>query len=172
MDFDPLSGVLWDTENGPADYDEINIVRPGFNSGWERVMGPIERTNVDPSDLVQFDGSHYSDPVLSWRDSVAPTDIEFLNSTLLGERYAYNLFVGDFNNGNLYFFKVNKSRDGIEFDHAKDGGLLDLVVDNRDELQTVTFGSGFGGITDIETGQDGYLYILSLDGDLYRIVPR
>jgi glucose/arabinose dehydrogenase len=30
LDFDPLTGNLWDTENGPRSYDEINLVRPGF----------------------------------------------------------------------------------------------------------------------------------------------
>jgi glucose/arabinose dehydrogenase len=45
------------------------------------------------------------------------------------------------------------------------------VADNRDEVSVVTFGTGFGGITDIETGLDGYLYILTFGGDLYRIVP-
>ena len=39
MDFDPLTGNLWDTENGPASYDEINMVRPGFNSGWQTIIG-------------------------------------------------------------------------------------------------------------------------------------
>lgn len=34
MDFDPISGNLWDTENGPGNGDEINLVLPGFNSGW------------------------------------------------------------------------------------------------------------------------------------------
>jgi glucose/arabinose dehydrogenase len=47
-----------------------------------------------------------------------------------------------------------------------------MVVDNKNELSEVTFASGFKGITDIETGPDGYLYVLSyLDGKLYRIVP-
>ena len=32
--FDPLTGNLWDTENGPQFGDEINLVKPGFNSGW------------------------------------------------------------------------------------------------------------------------------------------
>jgi len=51
--------------------------------------------------------------------------------------------------------------------------LMDLVADNQDELSAITFGTGFeGGITDIETGPDGYLYILSFGGQLYRIVPR
>ena len=38
IDFDPLTGNLWDTENGPDYGDEINLVRPGFNSGWKVVQ--------------------------------------------------------------------------------------------------------------------------------------
>ena len=37
--------------------------------------------------------------------------------------------------------------------------------------RAATMGSGFGGITDIETGADGYLYILTFARDLYRVVP-
>src|SRR5919202_4150854 len=39
MDFDPVSGKLWDPENGPTFGDEINLVQPGFNSGWVQVQG-------------------------------------------------------------------------------------------------------------------------------------
>jgi hypothetical protein len=30
MDFDPLTNMLWDTENGPSFGDEINLVEAGF----------------------------------------------------------------------------------------------------------------------------------------------
>jgi aldose sugar dehydrogenase len=169
IDFDPVTGTLWDTENGPSGYDEINVVHPGLNSGWEKVMGPIERTRTDPSDLVTFNGSQYHDPAFSWRQSLGITDIEFFNSTSLGTKYANNIFVGDINNGNLYFFTVNKERIGLSFDSLD---LRDLVADNDREVEAVTIGSGFRGITDIETGPDGYLYILSFGGNLYRIVPN
>ena len=171
LDFDPLTGILWDVEDGPADYDEINIVLPGFNSGWNRVMGPIGREAATAAEnLVQFQGSHYADPVFSWLRSEGVTDIEIFNSSSLGERYAYNMFVGDINNGNLYFFTINSNRTGLELGGI--AGLEDLVADNAEELNAVIFGRGFsGGITDIETGPDGYLYILTLSGDLYRMVP-
>ncbi|AFU58582.1 putative quinoprotein glucose/ sorbosone dehydrogenase [Candidatus Nitrososphaera gargensis Ga9.2] len=168
LDFDPLTGILWDTENGPAGYDEINVVEQGFNSGWEQIMGPIDRTGRTTETLVQFEGSHYADPVFSWSVSQGVTDIEFLNSTKLGDRYAYNIFVGDINNGNLYFFTVNQDRTGLEIGGA---GLEDLVADSDTEAQAVTLGTNFGGITDIETGPDGHLYVLSFSGSLYRIVP-
>jgi aldose sugar dehydrogenase len=170
FDFDPLTGILWDAEDGPADFDEINIVLPGFNSGWNRVMGPIGREGITPQDLVQLQGSHYADPVFSWLRSEGITDMEIFNSSSLGERYTYNMFVGDINNGNLYFFTINSNRTGLDLGGIP--GLEDLVADNNEELDAVIFGREFsGGITDIETGPDGYLYILTLAGDLYRLVP-
>ena len=171
IDFDPLTGNLWDTENGPASYDEINLVRPGFNSGWQTVMGPISLSGDTEEDLVNFPGSQYADPLFSWAERLGPTDIEFFNSPQLGDRYTNNIFAGDITRGNLYFFEVNENRGGISLDSAQqDSGLSDLVVDNEDELSAITFGSGFGGITDIETGPDGFLYVLSYDdGIIYRI---
>ena len=43
MAFDPFSGDLWEQENGDDSFSEINRVRPGFNSGWVQVMGPLDR---------------------------------------------------------------------------------------------------------------------------------
>ena len=40
MAFDPVTNRLWITENGPANYDEINLVPRGFNSGWNLLWGP------------------------------------------------------------------------------------------------------------------------------------
>ena len=53
-------------ENGPASNDEINIVEPGFNSGWQTIMGPISSSGNTEEDLVNFEGSHYADPILTW----------------------------------------------------------------------------------------------------------
>jgi glucose/arabinose dehydrogenase len=168
---DPLTNMLWDTENGPGEYDEVNLVRPGFNSGWQTVMGPISRSGESVDDLVSFQGSQYIDPVFSWQITPAVTDIEFLHSPKLGDKYANNIFVSDYNNGNIYYFEVNEDRTGIKFD-ASQTGLIDLVADNEEELSTITFGSGFGSITDIATGSDGFFYILSFDdGIIYRIAP-
>ncbi len=129
----------------------------------------IRNNTVSKAELVNFPGSHYSDPVFSWYHDIGVTDIQFLNSSKLGDKYKNNLFVGDINNGNLYYFEVNDNRTGLEFNAI---GLKDKVADNEDGLSDIIFASGFRGITDIETSPDGYLYILSyLDGKLYRIVP-
>jgi aldose sugar dehydrogenase len=166
--FDPITKNIWDTENGPASNDEINMVRPGFNSGWQTVMGPISDSGNTEDELVNFEGSHYADPILTWLDPPALTDIEFLNSSSLGETYSNNVFVGDYNNGNLYYFDLNPERNGFLLDE-----IPDLVVDNEEKQSSTVFGTGFGSITDLVTGpEDGYLYILSYgDGIIYRITP-
>jgi glucose/arabinose dehydrogenase len=170
LDFDPLTGNLWDTENGPSRFDEVNLVRPGFNSGWYMIMGPISLSGKTEDDLVNFPGSRYADPLFSWEDTVGPTDIEFLSSSKLGAKYTNNIFVGDIKWGNLYFFEVNENRDGISLDTTQQqSGLSDLVVNGDEELSSIIFGSGFGGITDIETGPDGFLYVLSYDTEIEKL---
>ena len=173
---DPLTHILWDTENGPDGFDEINLVRPGFNSGWTTVMGPIERSNVtSENNLVNFLGSSsYADPVFSWGRAVGVTDIEFYNSDRLGDDYTNNIFVADANNGHLYFFEVNEDRSGLKFGDSRLSD--DLVASNDRERAEVTFSTRFpSSITDIETGPDGFLYVLTFHptkGSLSRIVPQ
>ena len=123
-----------------------------------------------------MNGSHYSDPEFSWRLPVGVTDIEFLASSLLGDDLENNIFVRDINNGNLYFLKIDSNRSGINInnsvlDRGNEKGLQDLAGDDKDELEKVIFAKGFDGrITDIETGLDGNLYILTyFDGSIYRI---
>ena len=173
MDFDPVTGYIWDTENGPNEFDEINLVLPGFNSGWATIHGPAaapENEGADTEDdLEDFGGTgQYSDPEFAWQNTVGVTGIKFLNSTALGEEYLNDVFVGDINNGRIYHFDLNQDRTGLMLE----GALEDGVADNVGELGPVIFGTGFRSISDIEVGPDGYLYILLYGpGKIYRIVP-
>ena len=114
----------------------------------------------------------WSDPVFSWEEPIGVTDLEFLNSTALGPQYAYNLFVGDINNGSIYYFELNDNRTSIKLDENNLEDLRDQVADDEEEISEIAFCGGFeGGIRDIETGADGYLYVLIFNGSIYRITP-
>jgi aldose sugar dehydrogenase len=52
--FDPITGILWDKQNGEDGHDEINTVDRGFNSGWMAVMGPISRAGISEESLVHL----------------------------------------------------------------------------------------------------------------------
>jgi glucose/arabinose dehydrogenase len=163
--FDPATGNLWDTENGPDEYDEINLVPDKFNSGWMKIMGPTDnQTRIDL--LPKYKDYVYNNPEFSWFRTVGPTAIEF-GTPEIGQ--ADKVFTLDCNTGNLYRFTLNSQRDGFVFETPE---LQDLVLNIDDPSDEIIVGSGFGCATDIERGPDGFLYILSLSqGALHRIVP-
>jgi len=198
MDFDPVTGKLWDTENGPSFGDEINLVEPGFNSGWLKIdgiwpisnrtllhpQGPLppytgyfvhdrERNttalDTDELKLVDFQGKgKYSEPEFVWNKTVGVTAIKFLNSDKLGKKYENDMFVGTYNQHFIYRFDLNEDRKGL----VLKGLLKDKVANNEDEMQDIIFARGFSGITDLDVGPDGFLYILSItEGKIWRIVP-
>ncbi|HEX9319131.1 MAG TPA: PQQ-dependent sugar dehydrogenase [Nitrososphaeraceae archaeon] len=171
--FDHVTGNLWDTENGQDTNDEINLVKPGFNSGFRVIQGPSSlKENFKISDLESFeDKGIYRDPEFDWLDTVAPTSVLFLNSSKLGKDYESDLFVGSVKNGTIYHFDMNDDRTHLDLD----GPLRDRIANTPKELAGVTFAKGLGIITDLEVGPDGYLYVLSFpkhDGTIFRISPR
>ena len=159
---DPKTGWLWDTENGQFEYDEVNRVLPGMNSGWERVMGPIARDPEGPADLFNFPGkgSTYKDPEFSWRSTIAPTGIVVPFHSSLGRAYDHVVLVADFNFGRIHALPLNGKR--TAFDVTAMPGLQDLVADNPAEVAPFVIGEGFNQPTDLEIGPDGHLYIVTI----------
>jgi glucose/arabinose dehydrogenase len=161
---DPITGKLWDTENGANGSDEINLVERGFNSGWRKIMGPV----AEGQTLPQLEGYAYSDPEFSWQPSVAPTALTFVDSEPLA-KFRDSLFVGDCNTGTLYQFTLNEARDGFAFENPE---LSDSVLNSGDSTDDLIFGSGFGCVTDLDVGPDGLLYVTSLsENTIFRILP-
>ena len=170
MDFDPITGKLWDTENGPDYGDEINLVEPGFNSGWEQLQGMMRDQDINL--LENFEGNgRYSDPELAWEKNIGPTALKFFEGDGYGLNYQNDMFVGDVNEGKIYHFDLNQNRTML----ILDGQVENKVVENPDEMpEKMVFGEGFGKITDIQQGPDGNIYLLTYhesDGAIYRIVP-
>lgn len=163
---DPQTGNLWDTENGESTFDEINLVEPKFNSGWKKVMGPSSAEQKES--LKNYLDFQYSDPEFSWQRVVGPTDLTFVDSDIF-KKYAGYLLVGDFHNGEISKFKLNEDRDGFIFEDSK---LQDNVLNTADSSDEIKFAKGFEGVTSIEFGPDGFLYVAQYGGHyIYRIVP-
>jgi len=172
MAFDPLSKSLWMSENGPQNFDEINRITPGFNSGWERIIGPVaESPNFDPESLVSLgDRAHYGDPEFSWRSAIAPTALHFQPNERLGAQYKNDLFVGTTRGGKILHFDLSASRKDL----ALSGELADKIADNTSDARftgqdAILFGDNFGTITDLLNGPGGMYALSYTNGKLYRI---
>ena len=174
IDFDPVTGKLWDTENGPQFGDEINMVEPGFNSGSDRVYGIWETNEFgdilednegeyvtvgnNPANLVDFEGKgHYSAPEFIWVKTIAPTALLFLNSDKLGSNYKNDMFVGSADGGRIFHFDLNDRRDGL----VLKGNLTDKIAVDKTEFSDILFAEGFSIITDLKQGPDGNIYVVS-----------
>jgi glucose/arabinose dehydrogenase len=180
LGFDPLTGNLWDTENGPGFGDEVNLVRPGFNSGWAEVSGNREFTSytggnitLNPVNLTTLNEiGEYSSPELATdRFTLAPTSLNFVNSTKYGDAYENDMIVSVFNrNGTLYHFDLTNNRTELLLD--KNNGIENETVSTVEELNPYIFGEDFGGIVDLEVSPDGYLYVVSIDQNaVFKIEP-
>ena len=176
LGFDNVTGFLWDTENGSHYGDEINIVKPGFNSGWRQVLGlssmysKFSDKEFDRSKLVTFNGNgKYYDPVLTWNNTIAPTTIAFIHSSKLGQEYMDDVLVGGVKNGTILHFDLNSTRTGFQLE----GPLSDKLVNKPEELNSAIFGTGFDIITDIKVDPtDGDVYVLAANtknGKIYKI---
>ncbi|MDQ3969992.1 MAG: PQQ-dependent sugar dehydrogenase, partial [Thermoproteota archaeon] len=172
IDYDPLTGNIWITDNGPDYGDELNLLRPSFNGGWNRVMGFSSFNNaLNLNDLEFFNGTgEYYDPAFEWFESIGVTDLVVVppDNNKLGEQYDGNLFAGEINSGYLYRFVLNQSRTGL----LLNGSLSDGVANNNiEKLETAFVKIKHGGIIDLEIGPDGLLYIVSSAGKIMRLEP-
>ncbi|HYR78301.1 MAG TPA: SBBP repeat-containing protein [Pyrinomonadaceae bacterium] len=205
MGFDPLSGNLWDQENGDDSFDEMNRITAGSNNGWIQMMGPSSRvsqfkqieTTYGAGDLQQvrwppsliadtpaaalaglymLPGAHYNDPEFSWKYAIPASPLGFVRGRGLGPQFEGDMFVGAARTflagGFLFRFKLTPDRLHFAF---TDPRLNDLVADNLDkfditESESLLIGRDFGITTDITTGPNGNLFVVSnTNGAVYEI---
>jgi glucose/arabinose dehydrogenase len=131
------------------------------------------------SRMVMLPGAAFSDPELSWKFEVGPAGIGFLRGRGLGNEYAGDLFVGGsrdlLEGGHLFRIELTRDRRGVA---TTDPRLADGVADNVSkweitESESLLFGRNFGVGTDIQTGPDGDLYVVSLSkGSVFAIGRR
>jgi glucose/arabinose dehydrogenase len=159
-------------------YKEIETSAEFF--GLQQVRWPPTNIADTPQEalgrLFMLPGSHYSDPQFSWKFEVSPGGIGFIDGRALGPQYDGDLIVGgarDFlEGGHLFHFNLTGNRRKIAVDDPR---LEDRVADNLDkweitESESLLFGRNFGIVTDVHTGPNGNLFVVSLThGTVYEI---
>lgn len=164
-----------------AQFKEIETTFGGRN--LQQLRWPPENIADSPGAalerLFMLPGAHYSDPEFSWKWEVAPAGIGFVNGRGLGPQFAGDLFVGaatsNLEGGYLFHFNLTGNRRAIGVDDPR---LEDRVADNLakhdiTESESLLIGRNFGVATDIETGPNGNLFVVSLtNGEIYEIFRR
>lgn len=152
----PVTGEIWENENGPNGGDEINVLQPGKNYGWPVVsfgrfyLGPRVSENPFKEGMEP--------PLVFWVPAIAISGMTFYT----GDKFPAwkgSVFVGGMRTGEV---PRSGHLERIDFNDKweelhREGMLRDLQQ----------------RIRDVRQGPDGLLYLLTAenDGALIRIEP-
>ena len=151
----PLTGAIWQIENGPNGGDEVNILTPGSNYGWPLVS--LGRTYGGPWQ-GPFSKEGFRDPIIYWMPAIAVSSIMFYTGDRLpkwkGDVFVTGMRYGEIpGTGQLHRILINKNLEELRREA--------LLVDLRRRYR------------DVKQGRDGLLYLLTDEADavMLRIEP-
>jgi len=149
FDFDPQTGRLWETENGPSCNDELNRIVAGRNYGW----GPHQTCSTPPAPPhnTNQDGPKPVMPRRWYTPVIAPTGAVFCERCGLGDASLGRLFFGAYDTGEIRRVTLTKDRLGVT-------------------RQAVVYVHG-EGLLSMEAAPDGRLYF-SDSHAIYRLVLK
>ena len=139
LDWDPKSGLQFQTEHGPSGFDgpgggdEVNIVEAGKNYGWPLIHHRQTRPGLES-------------PLLEFTPAVAPSGASFSRGASLPS------FVGDF------FFATLRGERLIRV--RLEPGNRRRVAETEELLTGV-----YGRLRDVVSGPDGALYVATSNRD-------
>lgn len=144
----PITGELWESEQGPRGGDEINLVRPGRNYGWPTITYGI---NYDGSIITEeTEKEGMEQPLHHWVPSIATSGTAVYHGDAFPE-WRGDVFVGGLAGEHLA---------RVSFDGTRRTGVERLLP-------------GIGRVRDVRVGPDGLLYLLldQPDAPLLRLEP-
>lgn len=141
---------VWSHEHGPMGGDELNLIEQGKNYGWPSItygVNYVTRTKIGATHKQGME-----QPVHKWVPSIGPSGLICYNADKF-TNWNNNLLLGSL----IY------------------GQLVRLVIDQNNQVthEERMLEDSIGRIRDVETGPDGYIYLLSdsRKGKLVRLEP-
>ena len=129
------NGIIYSSEHGPQNDDELNILEPNRNYGWPNVMGFCDGF----SEQAFCDENNVVEPLVNWTPTIAPSDIIWYDHPSIPEFQ------------NTLLMTVLKDKMLVRFEFSEDG----TQVINQTEF----FNYEWGRLRDICVSPDGKIYL-------------
>jgi glucose/arabinose dehydrogenase len=151
----PVTGELWNSENGPNGGDEINIVKAGKNYGWPTVS--MGRSYEGPWQ-GKFEKDGMEGPLVYWMPAIAASGLMIYTGDKFPQ-WRNNAFVG-----------------AMRYGEIPNTGHLQRIVFNEktEEMRREMLLTEFRQrIRDVKQGPDGFVYLLTDEnpGALLKLEP-
>ena len=148
MDFNPVTGDLWEAEFGPRGGDELNLIKPGKNYGWPIITYGIEYNGKKIGDAIQQKDS-MEQPVYYWDPVLSPGGMVFYTSDSIAE-WKNNLFISGLSSTQIVRLVIENN---------KVVGEESLLSEKKERIRDVT-------------QLNGMLYAITDSGVMYRISKK
>jgi glucose/arabinose dehydrogenase len=146
MALHPVTGDVWINEHGPKGGDEVNIIQQGANYGWPVVSYGVNYSGSSFTDLTEKKGMQQ--PAWYWVPSIAPSGMTFVSGDI------YPDWKGKVIVGSLKF-----------------AYLVALKLEGDKVLSQEILFPGIGRVRNVKQGADGYIYVATDGGGIFKIVP-
>ncbi|KAB0487847.1 Glucose/arabinose dehydrogenase, beta-propeller fold [Pseudomonas reinekei] len=145
----PWTGTLWENEHGPRGGDELNVIERGKNYGWPLATHGINYSGQPIPEAQGKTAEGTVGPRHFWEKSPGLSGMAFYDSDRF-KAWQHNVFIGAL---------VTQELIRLQFNGDK------VVHEER------LLGELNKRIRDVRQGPDGYLYVLTDEGDggLYKV---
>ncbi len=142
------NGILYSSEHGPANDDELNIIKKGRNYGWPNVQGFCDQ----PGEMQYCADSNIVEPLYAWTPTLAVSGIEYYNHPMF-PGLANSILMTTLKDNSLYQLQLNAAGDSIT-------NVLKLP------------GISYGRLRDIAVAPDGRIFISTSNSNASDNGPR
>jgi glucose/arabinose dehydrogenase len=135
------NGMIYSSEHGPADDDEVNIIEKGRNYGWPEVHGfcdlPAEQAFCTANNVVE--------PIAAWTPTLAVCGIDYYDHDAIPE-WKHSILMVSLKEADLRVLKLNASGDSIL-------------------SEEIFFNNEFGRLRDVCVSPEGKIYLATSNQD-------
>lgn len=142
--FDPLTGLILATENGPECDDEINLLIPGQNYGWS--------ADIDCNSPIEQRQASGVKPLVSWTPTIAPTGIMLYDGDIFPD-WKGKLFYCAWKTEEMSYFEMNEKHTQLV------GTAVTLELPGAKKCSI-----------ELAQGPDGLIYYSNITG-MFRLEP-
>ena len=129
------NGMLYSSEHGPNNDDEVNIIKKGRNFGWPTVQGFCNT----PAEMTFCNDSNVATPLMAWTPTIAVCGMDYYDKAMF-PAWQSSLLMTTLKDQHLYVLKLNAAKDSIT-------------------NASVVAGVSFGRLRDICVAPSGKVYV-------------
>jgi glucose/arabinose dehydrogenase len=131
------NGIIYSSEHGPSNDDEVNIIEKERNYGWPEVQGFCDL----PAEQTYCTANNVKEPIAAWSPTLAVCGIDYYDHDAIPE-WKNSILLASLKEADLRVLKLNATGDSILseeiFFNLEYGRLRDICISPQGKIYLAT----------------------------------